>query len=157
MDSQKIDEYEITGALNPCVQTKPCVQNSSCVGVRKNDGAEIIHISQRKRACQDPVKRRLLKKTDMRNDELVMNVDEHLVNVVSMLTKDENMPEANSNEDNEMPKVTILDDFQEMMKESRTMTVVRRSEASEKHGRVKSRLVLKDYNRCQGRTQPEMF
>ena len=32
---------------------------------------------------EDPVKRRLLKKTDMRNDELVMNVDEHLMNVVS--------------------------------------------------------------------------
>ena len=30
---------------------------------------------------EDPVKRRLLKKTDMRNDELVMNVDEHLMNV----------------------------------------------------------------------------
>ena len=27
----------------------------------------------------------------------------------------------------------------------------------EKDGRVKSRLVLKDYNRCLGRTQPEMF
>ena len=44
---------------------------------------------------EDPVKRRLLNKTDMRNDELVMNVDEHLVNVVNMLTKDEHMPEAN--------------------------------------------------------------
>ena len=54
---------------------------------------------------EDPVKRRLLKKTDMRNDEVVMNVDEHLVNVVNTLTKDENMPEANSNEDNEMPKI----------------------------------------------------
>ena len=57
MDSQKIDEYEMTGALNPCVQTKkvknPCVKNSSFVGVRKNDGVEIIHIYQRKRACQD--------------------------------------------------------------------------------------------------------
>ena len=31
----------------------PCVQNSSCVGVRKNDGVEIIHNYQRKRACQD--------------------------------------------------------------------------------------------------------
>ena len=31
-----------------------------------------------------------------------MNVDEHLLNVVNMLTKDENMPEANSNEDNEI-------------------------------------------------------
>ena len=47
---------------------------------------------------------------------LVMNVDEHLVNVVSVLTKDENTPEANSNEDNEMPKLTVLDDYKEMMK-----------------------------------------
>ena len=46
---------------------------------------------------EDPMKRRLLKKTDMRNDELIMNVDEHLLNMVSILTKDENMPEANSN------------------------------------------------------------
>ena len=128
---------------------------------------------------EDPVKRRLLKKTDMRNDELVMNVDEHLMNVVSMLTKYENMPEANSNEDNVMPKLTVLDDYEEMMKgrqkevnslkEMGTMTVVKRSEAvgkrtiqtrwvdREKDGRGKSRLVLKDYNRCQGRAQPEMF
>ena len=128
---------------------------------------------------EDPVKRRLLKKTDMRNDQLVMNVDEHLMNVVNMLTKDENMPEANSNEDNEMLKLAVLDDYEEMMKvrqkelnslkEMGTMTVVKRSEAvgkrtiqtrwvdREKDGRVKSRLVLKDYNRCQGRTQPEMF
>ena len=51
---------------------------------------------------EDPVKRRLLKKTDMIKDEVVMNVDEHLVNVVNMLTKDEKMPEANSNEDAEV-------------------------------------------------------
>ena len=45
---------------------------------------------------EDPVKRRLLKKTDLRNDEeVVINVDEQLVNVVNMLTKYENMPEAN--------------------------------------------------------------
>ena len=62
---------------------------------------------------EDPVKRRLLKKTDMRNDELVMNVDDHLVFVVNMVTKDENMPEANSNEDNEMPKLTVLDDYED--------------------------------------------
>ena len=30
-----------------------CVNNSSCVGVRKNDGVEIIHECQRKRACKD--------------------------------------------------------------------------------------------------------
>ena len=91
---------------------------------------------------EDPVKRRLLKKTDMRNDELVMNVDEHLMNVVSMLTKDEKMPEANSNEDNEMPKLTVLDDYEEMMKgrqkelnslkEMSAMTVVMRTEAVDK-------------------------
>ena len=130
-------------------------------------------------APEDPVKRRLLKKTDMRNDELVMNVDENMLNVVSKLTKDENMPEVNSNEDNEMPKFIVLDDYEEMMKgrqkelnslkEMGTMTVVKRTEAvgkrtiqtrwvdREKDGKVKSRLVLKDYNRCQGRTQPEMF
>ena len=65
---------------------------------------------------EDPVKRRLLKKTDMRNDESVMNVDENLLNVVSMLTTDVNIPEANSNEDNEIPKFTVLDDYEEMMK-----------------------------------------
>ena len=115
----------------------------------------------------------------MRNDEVVMNVDENLLNVVNTLTQEENMLEANSNEDSEMPKLTVLDDFEEMMKgrkkelnslkEMGTMTVVKRSEAvgkrkiqtgwvdREKDGRVKSRLVLKDYIRCQGRTQPEMF
>ena len=97
-------------------------------------------------------------------------------NVVSILTKDENIPEANSSKDNEMPKFTVLDDYEEMMtgrqeelkslKDMGTMTVVKRSEAvgkrtiqtrwvdREKDGRVKSRLVLKDYNRCQGRTPP---
>ena len=96
-----------------------------------------------------------------------------------VLTKDENMPEVNSNEDNEMPKFTVLDDYEEMMKgrqkelnslkEMCTMTVVKRTEAvgkrtiqtrwvdREKDGKVKSRLVLKDCNRCQERTQPEMF
>ena len=61
---------------------------------------------------EDTVKRRLLKKTEMRNDESVMNVDENLLNVVSILTKDENI----QNEDNEMPKFTVLDDYEEMMK-----------------------------------------
>ena len=65
-----------------------------------------------------------------------MNVDEYLVNVVNMLTKDENMPEANSNQDNEMPKLTVLEDYEEIMKgrqkelnslkEMGTVTVVKR-------------------------------
>ena len=58
---------------------------------------------------EDPVKRRLLKKTDMRNDESVMNIDENLLNVVNTLTKDETVPETNLDEDNEMPKLTVLD------------------------------------------------
>ena len=108
----------------------------------------------------------------MRNDESVINVDENLLNVVNTLTKDENMPEATSNEENEMPKLTVLDDHEEMMKarqkelnplkEMGAMTVVERSEAvgrrtiqtrwvvREKDGRVKSRLVLKDCNRLSG-------
>ena len=99
--------------------------------------------------------------------------------MVSILTKDENIPEANSNEDNEIPKFTVLDDYEEMMKgrqkelnslkELGTMTVVKRCEAvgkrtiqtrwvdREKDGRVKSRLVLKDYNRCQGVHSPRCF
>ena len=78
-----------------------------------------------------------------------------------------------------MPKLTVLDDHEEMMKgrqkelnslkEMGAMTVVKGSEAigkraiqtrwvdREKDGQVKSRPVLKDYSRCQGRTQPEMF
>ena len=78
-----------------------------------------------------------------------------------------------------MPKFTVQDDYEEVMKgrqkelnslqEMGAMTVVKRSEAvgkravqtrwvdREKDRRVKSRLVLKDYNQCQERTQPEMF
>ena len=119
---------------------------------------------------EDPVKQRLLKKTDMRIDESVMNIDEHMLNVVNMLTKDETVQETNHDEDNEMPKLTVLDDHEEMMKGRQkelislkimgVMTVVKRSEAVGKRAiqtRVKSMLVLKDYNRCQERTQPEMF
>ena len=59
---------------------------------------------------EDPVKRRLMKKTDLRNDESVMNIDENLLNVVNTLTKDETVQETNPDEDNEMPKLTVLDD-----------------------------------------------
>ena len=68
----------------------------------------------------------------------------------------------------------VLDDHKEMMKgrqkelnllkDMGAMTVVTRSKAvgkrwadPEKDGCVKSRLVLKDFNRSQGCTQPEMF
>ena len=38
---------------------------------------------------EDPVKRRLMKKTDLMNDESVMNVDDKLLNVLNTLMKDE--------------------------------------------------------------------
>ena len=202
-DKPDDEDHEMEGETLPEPDT--AVMSSSSRGEKRTETQENVFVKRRLMAKspkrpitlvpppEDPVKRRLLKKTDMRNDELIMNVDEHLMNVVSMLTKEENMPEAkgaeltkdenipeaNSNEDNEMPKLTVLDDYEEMMKgrqkelnslkEMGTMTVVKRSEAvgkrtiqtrwvdREKDGRVKSRLVLKDYNRCQGRTQPEMF
>ena len=78
-----------------------------------------------------------------------------------------------------MKILSVLDDHEEMLKERQkelnslkemgAMTVVKRSEAvgkrviqtrwvdREKDGRVKSSLVLKDYNRCQERTQPRCF
>ena len=43
----------------------------------------------------------------------VTNVDENLLNVVNTLTTDENVSESNSNEDNEMPKLTVLDEYEE--------------------------------------------
>ena len=56
---------------------------------------------------EDLVKRRPLKKTDMRNDQSVMNVNKDLFFVVNTLTKDEG---------HEMPKLTVLDNHEEMMK-----------------------------------------
>ena len=112
---------------------------------------------------EDPVKRRLLKKTDMRNDESVMNVDKDLFFVVNTLTKDEG---------HEMPKLTVLDNHEEMMKgrqkelnslrEMGAMTVVKGMKQlakerfkhdgadREKDGRVKSRLVLKGLQSMSG-------
>ena len=46
MDSQKTREYNLNGA-------QKTDENSSCDKVRKNDGVEIIHECQRKRACRD--------------------------------------------------------------------------------------------------------
>ena len=189
-DKPDDEDHEMEGETLPEPDT--AVMSSSSRGEKRKETQENVFVKRRLMAKspkrpitlvpppEDPVKRRLLKKTDMRNDELIItNVDEHLINVVSILTKDENIPEANSNEDNEMPKFTVLHDYEETMKgrqkelnslkELDTMTVVKRSEAvgkrtiqtrwvdREKDGRVKSRLVLKDYNRCQVRTQPEMF
>ena len=67
-----------------------------------------------------------------------MNIDENLPNVVNTLTKDETVQETNADEDNEMPKLTVLCDQEEMMKggqkqlnslkEMGAMTVVKRSE-----------------------------
>ena len=148
-DKPDDEDHEMEGETLP--QPDTAATSSSSRGEKRTETQENVFVKRRLMAKspkrpitlvpppEDPVKRRLLKKTDMRNDEVVMNVDEHLVNVVNMLTKDENMPEANSNEDNEMPKLTVLDDYEEMMKgrqkelislkEMGTMTVVKSSEA----------------------------
>ena len=148
-DKPDDEDHEMEGETLP--EPDIAAMSSSSRGEKRTETQENVFVKRRLMAKspkrpitlvpppEDPVKRRLIKKTDMRNDEMVVNVDEHLMNVVSMLTKDENMPEANSNEDNEMPKLTILDDYEEMMKgrqkelnslkEMGTMTVVKRSEA----------------------------
>ena len=118
---------------------------------------------------EDPVKRRLMKKTDLKNDDSVMNIDADLLNVVNTLTNDETVPVANLDEDSELPEMlTILDDPEEVMKgrskelnslkKKGVMTAVKRTTAAgkrviqtrwvdrEKDGCVKSRLVLKDTN-----------
>ena len=148
-DNPEDEDHEMEGETLPEPDT--AATSSSNRGERRTETQENVFVKRLLMAKspkrfitlvpppEDPVKRRLLKKTDMRNDEVVMNVDQHLVNVVNMLTKDENMPEANSNEDTEMPKLTVFDDYEEMMKgrqeelnslkELGTMTVVKRSEA----------------------------
>ena len=99
------EDHEMDGEILPEPDTT--AMSSSSRGEKRTETQENVFVKRRLMAKspkrlitlvpppEDPVKRRLLKKTDMRNDELVMNVDEHLVNVVNMLTKDENMPEAN--------------------------------------------------------------
>ena len=118
-DKPDDEDHEMEGETLPEPDT--AVMSSSSRGEKRTETQENVFVKRRLMAKspkrpitlvphpEDPVKRRLLKKTDMRNDELIMNVDEHLINVVSILTKDENIPEANSIEDNEMPKFTVLD------------------------------------------------
>ena len=66
---------------------------------------------------EDQVKRRLMKRTDLRNDDSVMNVDADLLNRVNTLTSDETVPETNLGEDSELPRMlTILDDPKEVIK-----------------------------------------
>ena len=124
----------------------------------------------------DPVKRRLLKKTDLQGSDVLMAVeinDTDLLHTVNTLLNDETGEEEKpwGEEVQRVKILSVVDDYEEIMKgrENEPMTVVKRCEAvgkrviqtrwvdREKDGRVKSRLVLKDYNRCQGATQPEMF
>ena len=145
-DKPDDEDHEMEGETLPEPDT--AAMSSSSRGEKRTETQENVFVKRQLMAKspkrlitlvpppEDPVKRRLMKKKDMRNDESVMNVDEHVVNVLSMITKDENMPEANSNEDNEMPKSTVLDDCEEMMKgrqkelnsvkEMGTMTVVKK-------------------------------
>ena len=107
--------------------------------------------------------------------------DSDVLNKVNTLLNNETGEEKNPRSDDaEKAKIlTILDDPKEVkkrrqkelnsQKEMGVMRAVKRSEAAGKRmiqtrwvdrkedGSVKSRLVLKDFNRDQGRTQPEMF
>ena len=128
----------------------------------------------------DPVKRRRMKKTDLKNDDSVMNVDADLLNVVNTLMNDGTVPEANLGKDSELLKMlTILEDPKEVMKgcqkdvnllkEMGVMTATKSTTAAskrviqtrwvdrEKDGCVQSRLVWKDMNHSHGRMQAEMF
>ena len=143
-DKPDDEDHGVEGKTLPEPDTAATLSSSR--GEKRTESQENVFVKRRLMAKslerpitlvplpEDQVKRRLLKKTDMRSDELIMNVDEHLINVVRKLRKDENIPEANSNEDNEMPKFTVFDDYEEMMKgrqkelnslkEMGTMTVV---------------------------------
>ena len=107
--------------------------------------------------------------------------DTDLLHMVNTLMNDETGEEEKPwrEEVQRMKILLALDDYEEMMKgrqkelnflkEIRTMTIVKRSEAvgkrviqtrwvdREKDGRVKSRLVLKDYNRCQVPFSPDVL
>ena len=65
---------------------------------------------------EDPVKRRLMKKTDLKNDDSVMSVHADLLNVVNTLTKEDTAPKTKPHDDDEIPKLTVLDDHEEMKK-----------------------------------------
>ena len=69
---------------------------------------------------EDPVKRRLMKKSQ-RKDNLVMNVVADLLNTVNTLLSDETVPETNPCEDSEPPNMlTIRGDPTEKMKRRQT-------------------------------------
>ena len=102
-DKPDDEDHEMEGETLPEPDT--AVMSSSSRGEKRTETQENVFVKRRLMAKspkrpitlvpppEDPVKRRPLKKTDIRNDELIMNVDEHLMNVVSILTKEENMPE----------------------------------------------------------------
>ena len=110
-DKPNDEDHDMEGETLPEPDTT--ATSSSSRGKKRTETQENVFVKRRLMAKsskrpitlvpppEDPVKRRLLKKTDMKNDESVMNVDENLLNVVNTLTKDENMPVANSNKDNE--------------------------------------------------------
>ena len=178
--------------LEPDTRTTTTGTSSSSRGEKRTETQENVFVKERLTMKsptrpvtpvpppEDPVKRRLMKKTDLRKDDLVMNVDADLLNTVNTLLSDETLPETNPCEDSEQPKMlTILDDTKEVMKgrqkelnslkEIGLMTAVKRTTAAgkrviktrwvdrEKDGNVKSRLVLKDFNHGHGRMQTEMF
>ena len=130
------------------------------------------------------MKRRLLKKADLKSDDVLTPVeieDTDLLPTVNELLNDKNAEDAKHwSEELEKTKIfSVFDDHEEMMKgrqkelnslkEMGAMTAVKRSDAvgkqviqtrwvdREKDGRVRSRLFLKDFNQSQGRIQREML
>ena len=96
-DKPDDEDHEMEGETLPEPDTE--AMSSSSRGEKRTETQENVFVKRRLMAKlpkrpitlvpppEDPVKRRLLKKTDMRNDELVMNVNERLMNVVSMPQK----------------------------------------------------------------------
>ena len=119
----------------------------------------------------DPVKRRLLKKTDLKSDDNLMPVeikDKDLLHTVNTLLNDETGEEEKpwSEEVQKTKILSVLDDHEETMKgrqeelsslkEMGDMTALSRSDAAGKRV-IQTRWVHREKDRCQGRTQPEMF
>ena len=92
-----------------------------------------------------------------------------LLHTVNALLNDETGEEAKpwSDESQKTKILTVLDDHKEMMEASELTERTGRHDSCEtirgscldreKDGHVKSRLFLKDFNRSQARTQPELF
>ena len=193
LDKPEDDDHDMQGEMIPEPDTTTTNPRTTSLGrgEKRSETPENVFTKKRlmmkspKRPVtpvplpENPMKRRLMKKTDLRNDDSVMKVDADQLNMVNTLTSDETVPETNFGEDSELPRMlTILDDPKEVIKGRQkelnslkgmgVMTAVKRTTAAGKRvihtrwvdrakdGCVQSRLVLKDINHSHGRMQTEM-